>query len=178
MKKIIILLSILLSSLTSVSQSYFREDIVLNLDSVEMCFDTLYSSYLDSTFGLNTTRTRKSKYDKLDYVSYCQLNYLKTKDFISHNQTNTKFSSIRDRFSFFYRNQPKKIAEVVCLSHKKNNEKVMALYVLNEFLNSPKHKEILEDPDYIYFNFKFTINDYGNVLCVGTFSSGILKDKN
>jgi hypothetical protein len=176
MKKKTILLTILLSSLTSISQSYFRKDIVLDLDSVEMYFDTLYLSYLDSTFGLNATK--KTKYAKLDYVSYCQLNYLKTKDFISHKQTNSELASIGDRFRFFYKYQSKKIAEVTCLSHKKNNEKEMALHILNKFLNSPEHKEILEDSDYIYFNFKFAIHDYGYVLCVGTFSSGLLRDKN
>jgi hypothetical protein len=176
MKNLLIILTILLSSLNSNSQSFFRKDIVLNLDSVELCFDTLYSSYLDSTFGLK--RVRKIKYDKLDSVSYCQLNYLKNKDFISHRQTKPKFASVGDRFRFFYKNQPKKIAEVVCVSHKQNNEKETALHILNKFLNSPEHKKILNDSDLIHFNFKFIINDYDYVLCVGTFSSGILKDKN
>ena len=177
MKNILILLTLLLSSLKSDSQSYFRNNIVLNLDSVELHFDTLYSSYLDSTFGFKTTRTRKSKYDKLDSVSYCQLNYLKTKNFISHRQTNPKYASVGDRFRFFYKNQPKKIAEVACISNEKNNEKETALFMLNEFLNSPKHKEILDDYELVYFNFKFINKDDDYVLCVGTFSSGILRDK-
>ena len=49
--------------------------------------------------------------------------------------------------------------------------------MLNEFLNSPKHKEILDDYELVYFNFKFINKDDDYVLCVGTFSSGILRDK-
>jgi hypothetical protein len=174
MKNLLIILTILLSSLNSDAQSYFKNNIVLNLDSVESHFDTLYSSYLDSTFGFK----RKIKYDKLDSVTYCQLNYLKNKDFISHRQTNSKLASAGDRFKFFYKNQPKKIAEVACISNEKINEKETALFMLNEFLNSPKHKEILDDSELIYFNFKFINKDDDYVLCVGTFSSGILRDKN
>ena len=198
MKKTLITSVLFLLSIISFSQSYYQDTIVLNMDSIEANFDRAYMNYLDTSKTvvcypmilnselhsnyinyLNTTKRRiKMKYDGLDSVSYCQLNYLKNQIFISHSQPDEKFSSINERFRFFYKNFPKYGGEVVCLNHKRQTEKEVAIEVLNHFLSSPKHRAILDDYKSIYFNFKFAINKGGYVLCVGTFSSRPLTYKN
>jgi len=173
MKTKLIIFFVLLSNITFCQKMLIFNEASHNFDMslIEREFEKIYLNYIDSVFKIKKTHSKE-----LDSLSYCQLNYLKNLTIITHEQ-NGELSSIGKRFKKYFKSNNYHVAEIVGLIASGSDEKNIAKKTFNGFINSAGHKNIIDDPNFSYYNFKFCYNKDRNIICVGTFTNIDLSDK-
>lgn len=179
MKKII--LSALLVPMSLIGYTQVSVPSNINVQEIQKEFMRLYKKRADSLHH------EIAEDQSLLCLTLCQLNYLKDKEDISHEQeSGSVLESLGDRFKYYYPEMEAKYNPELYLSEvisKISGEKILFRYTNREFaarlfrnfMHSQSHREIMDSKELVKVNFQVAITEHDDLVIVGVLASQTLE---